>query len=112
MQPVKVSIKASYPMSDVATVLVQIGSNDYIALASKYSGWPVCAKLGSKTESVIHVLYEWYTTWGWPVRQFSDGGPQHSSQKWPPFVKTLSLRDTVNICHLDTGERLLCNKST
>ena len=34
-------------MSDVATDLFQIGSNDYIALVDRYSGWHMCAKLRS-----------------------------------------------------------------
>ena len=64
MQSVKVNTKASYPMSYVATDLFQIGSNDYISLVDRYSGWLMCAKLRSKTtESVISVLYEWYTTY-------------------------------------------------
>jgi hypothetical protein len=94
MQPVKVNTKASYPMSDVATDLFQIGSNDYIALVDRYSGWPMCAKLRSKTtESVISVLYEWYTTWGWPARQFSDGGPQYRSQEMASFCKDVIDQD-------------------
>ena len=94
MQLIKVNIKASYPMSDVATDLFQIGSNDYIALVDRYSGWPMCAKLRSKTtESVIHVLYEWYTTWGWPARQFSDGGPQYTSQEMASFCKDVINQD-------------------
>ena len=81
-------------MSDVATDLFQIGSNDYIALVDRYSGWPMCAKLRSKTtESVISVLYEWYTTWGWPARQFSDGGPQYRSQEMASFCKDVIDQD-------------------
>ena len=93
-QPVKVNTKASYPMSDVATDLFQIGSNDYIALVDRYSGWPMCAKLRSKTsEAVIKVLYNWYTTWGWPARQFSDGGPQYSSQEMADFCENIIDQD-------------------
>ena len=43
------SIHSSGLVGDVATDLFQIGSNDYIALVDRYSGWPMCAKLRSKT---------------------------------------------------------------
>ena len=46
---IDLSIHSSGLVSDVATDLFQIGSNDYIALVDRYSGWPMCAKLRSKT---------------------------------------------------------------
>jgi hypothetical protein len=46
---IDLSIHSSGLVGDVATDLFQIGSNDYIALVDRYSGWPMCAKLRSKT---------------------------------------------------------------
>jgi hypothetical protein len=45
---IDLSIHSSGLVGDVATDLFQIGSNDYIALVDRYSGWPMCAKLRSK----------------------------------------------------------------
>ena len=47
-------------MSDVATDLFQIGKNDYIALVDRYSGWPMCAKLRSKTTESVNQSYYIY----------------------------------------------------
>ena len=57
MQSVKVNTKASYPMSYVATDLFQIGSNDYISLVDRYSGWLMCAKLRSKTTESVGLAH-------------------------------------------------------
>ena len=85
-QPVKPCSKATHPMSDVGTDLFSIGHNNYIVCVDRFSGWPMCAKLNSTTaRAVIKVLYEWYTTWGWPCRQLSDNGPQYNCEEMASF---------------------------
>ena len=68
-QPIIPSTDAMWPMSHVGSDLFSIDNNTYICLIDRYSGWPMVAKLRSTTtEAVIKVLYDWYTTWGWPCR--------------------------------------------
>ena len=64
-------------MSNAATDLFSIGSNQYITLVDRAAGYLLAEQL-KKTDSktVISVLTRWFNTLGWPRTIKTDGGPQ------------------------------------
>ena len=68
-------------MSHVATDLYQLGTDYYLILVDRYSGFVCSEKMRSTTASaIIRQLQAWFNLLGWPKVIRSDGGPQYLSE--------------------------------
>ena len=80
--PVKLTpISEMAPMSHVATDLYQLGSEYYLILVDRFSGFVCSEKMRSTTAAaIIRQLQAWFNLLGWPKVCRSDGGPQYLSE--------------------------------
>ena len=86
-----------HPMSHVRIDFFSIGRNHYLYLVDIYSGWPICTQLRSTTtESIITVLREWYTTFGWPRRQISERDRLFNNETMASFCNDLNIIQKFN----------------
>ena len=75
---------ATEPMDAVGLDLFQIGTDHYLVMVDRYSGYPFVKKLTRlATEDILKVLRIWFLDEGKPVRIRTDGGPQFRG----PFAK-------------------------
>ena len=91
-EPVKSDFKATFPMSHVASDIFSIGTNYYLVLICRYSGFPFCQKLKNITaETVLDQLYTWFCEHGFPVSLRSDQGKQYTAEVTADFCKKYNI---------------------
>ena len=72
---------ASFPMESASADLFQFGSQHYLVLVDRYSGFPMVNKLRNlSSATVIRNLTELFDNYGWPLSIRTDGGPQFRSE--------------------------------
>ena len=80
--PIKFTpISEMAPMSHVGTDLYQLGSDHYLIMVDRFSGFVCSEKMRSTTASaILRQLQAWFNLLGWPKVIRSDGGPQYLSE--------------------------------
>jgi len=81
LEPLQDFPQASGPMTDVAVDLFQYGSDHFLVMVDRFSGFPMVHKLSSlSTTAITRVLQGWFNIFGRPERILSDNGPQFRAE--------------------------------
>ena len=111
----------AYPFQMLASDYCHMNGVNYLMIADRYSGWLSVLYVGKgefDSENLIHVLRDYFMTFGVAEEISSDGASQYKSEKLEKFLKQYGVRHRVSSSYfphsntraelaVKTGKRIL-----
>ncbi len=86
---------------EVAADFFELDGHHYLAMTDRYSGWLDLLDIGQAASSLklIKCLKEYFSAKGCPVRLYSDGGKQFTSEETQKFMKSWGVMHRLSSPH-------------
>ena len=86
-EPIEERREPEYPFQLVVMDFFDLSGKNYLAVADRYTGWPVLFKLGTSLIEMVKTCRNLFSQYGVPEQISSDGGPPFNSYEFGQFLR-------------------------
>jgi len=89
---------ATFPFQFLHIDFGQYAGKQWLFGADQFSGWPLAICIGNTADAKLlnKALVQEFQKFGFPVKIFSDGGPQFKSDEYKQFCKRLNIENVLS----------------